>query len=168
VNGAVGWSVSPQDAQGLSISQLAGNKFEDLPVLAISEWVNSPSVRLQMMGTESLGGKTLIHVSVAPTGLSATDAHLESVYEEASRCEIYFDSTTKLPVRIRYYDHPNDWREAFSVDLFLSDFRSVSGILMPFQSARYIGAVEISATTWQTFALNAAVNDTDFYVEVAQ
>jgi hypothetical protein len=168
VNGATGWSVSPKDTQGLSLSQLAGNKFEDLPVLALSEWLSSPSVQLQVIGTEVLGGTTLTHVSVAPKGLSSTDAHLESVYEEASRCEIYFDSATSLPVRIRYYDHPNDWREAFPVDLYLSDFRNVGGILMPFQSTRYVGNTQISATTWQTFALNAPVNDSDFYAEVAQ
>jgi len=166
--GGAGWSLSASgSADGLSLSRLAGNRHEDLPVLAIAQAFNSANVQVVAAGIATIGGTSLLQVSVQPTGLSA-DPRLEAAFEATSNYELYFDPQTYLPVHVRYYVHPTDWRLAFPVDLVLSDFRAVSGVLLPFSVARSMNGQQLSTTQWQSISLNLSIPDSDFNVGVTQ
>jgi hypothetical protein len=168
VRGASGWTVSPQATDGLSLAQRAGNNLEDLPVLALAQWLSSTNVGLRAVGAETVAGTSVFHITVQPTALANASAHLEKVYEETSRCEIFLDPQTSLPVRIRYYVHPTDWRVAIPVDLDLSNFQSIQGVLFPSTISRYINGRKLSTTEYQAITLNVSLSDADFSAEVTQ
>jgi len=168
VRGHAGWGVSPTRTDGLSLSQLAGSKFEDLPVLAISRWLTSANVQIQPPKPETLNGAPVVHLWVQPTAPADATAQQRSIYQETSRCEMFLDSQTYLPVRIRYYSHPNDWRLAIPVDLALSDYRPVNGVLFPFSITKYVRGVKLSSLQYQSFTLNPPLADSDFQAEVTQ
>jgi hypothetical protein len=168
VRGRSGWQISPTDTQGLSIAQLAGIRYEDLPVLAIAEWLNNQAVQIIFVGAETLNDTSVLHIAVRPNAPPSDDSRLKQAYEETSRCEIYLSSQTNLPVRVRYYAPTTDWRRSTPTDLDFGDFRSVSGVMFPFTITRYVSRHRVSTTQWESIILNVPLTDVDFVAEVAQ
>lgn len=168
VSGATGWHQTSQETDGIPVGQIPGNTFETFPALSLALWANSTTVSVTMVGPETLAGETVLHISVTPTLVGNTDPNLEKIYESTHQREIFLDHQTFLPVRVRYYSHPTDWRVAIPIDLALSDFQPVNGLLFPFSITRYVNGQEVATIQYTSFTLNSTLSDSDFTAEVTQ
>jgi hypothetical protein len=162
VRGPTGWSDSPQKRKLLSITELSGKTFEEFPLLALAHWLKSPDLDLQTVGAETVEGKQVNHISVKKRDITNTSSLFERARAEAIRCDLFTDVETNIPLRIRYYEHPGDWRISVPVDLEFSDYRSLNGVLFPFTVTRYVREQKISQIQYRSVDFNVVVGDDQF------
>ena len=162
VCGTTSWHQSSQGTDPVALRQIPGTTFESFPALALSKWINSPSFKLKIVGSESIAGRPVYHVSVTPVLDGNSDPVLEQIYEATHQRDIFVDQQTNLPVRLRFYSHPNDWRVAVPIDVEYSSFQIVSGIAFPTVVTNYFGDTKLSQIQYQSITLNAPVAASDF------
>ncbi|MGC2530544.1 MAG: hypothetical protein WA639_22575 [Candidatus Acidiferrum sp.] len=162
VSGTASWSQSTQGTQQIPIGEIPGKTLENFPLMGLSNWAISSATGLKMVGTETIAGKAVFHVTVTPTLIGNTDPKRETVYEATHKREIYLDQQTGLPFRLRYYRHPLDWRVGVAVDIEYSNFQTVGGISFPMTITAYMGDQKITQIQYQSLNLNASIPDADF------
>ena len=108
----------------LSVSETVGQGVENLPFLAVAKWANSPNVLVSLVGVESLDGVNAYHLTLTESRDPTASPDSEKILRTVKKCDLWVDQQTNLPIRLRYYEHPSDWRRSFPVDLVFSDFRS--------------------------------------------
>jgi hypothetical protein len=146
-----------------------GHTSVNLPVLALSQWLAVPGFRAQLVGQESINGQTLNHITIS--GISGIAVLLPPNKQiPGDRYEIYIDPETSLPARIRYYQPvqntfvPDYLSGVAPVDIVFSDYRAVSGVLLPFSIARYMQGQELNSIQLQSVQVNLAINAQDFAI----
>lgn len=149
------------------MAEIPGTALENFPMLALSEWVSSSTIGLKMGGSETIAGRAVYHITITPTLVGNTDPRREKVYESTHNREIYIDQQTNLPVRVRYYRHPTDWRVGVAVDVDYSNFQSISGISFPMTTTTSQNGQQVSQVQFQSVNLNTSISASDF-VEVSQ
>lgn len=160
-----GLSVSNQGSDGitqLSMSDRSGKTFEMFPFLALLDWTSNSDAIVSDEGVEVIEGVNLRHFLVERLPSELSDPDLQQAYRKMSRCEVYIDPASMLPVRIRYYEHPKDWRFDIPIDVVFSDFRSVNGVLMPFVSTRYLHGQEVDEFHFSTMTFGVSLSESDF------
>ena len=162
VFGTASWHQSAQGTESVTISQIPGTTFESFPALSISNWLSSPTVAVKMIGSESLAGNAVYRISVTPTLGANTDPNWKTMYETTHQCDFYVDQKTNMPLRLRYYKHPTDWRVAVPVDVEYSDFQVVGRIAFPTTITSFLGGNKLSQIQYQSIKLNAPVAASDF------
>lgn len=168
VSGTVGLLQSAQGTEAIPIGEIPGKAFESFPVLALSLWVNSATTSVTLVGADTLAGTAVEHISITPSLTGSAGPHHEQVYETTHRREIFLNQQTSVPVGVRYYAHPTDWRSGIAVDLVFTDFRTVNGLLFPFKITRYLNGQKVSAIQYDSITLNSTLNESDFSVETSQ
>jgi hypothetical protein len=162
VSGTASWSQSAEGTEQIPVGEIPGKTLESFPVLALANWTNSATVGLKMVGSETIAGEAVYHITVTPTLSGNTDPKRESVYETTHQREIYLDLQTNLPVRISYYRHPLDWRVGVPVDVEYSNFQIIGGISFPMTVTTYLGDQKLTQIQYQSLNLNTPVADSDF------
>jgi len=162
VSGTASWSQSTQGTEQIPIAEIPGKTLENFPLLGLSDWASSSAIGLKMVGPETIAGKAVYHVMVKPTLSGNTNPNRESVYEATHQREIYLDQQTNLPVRLRYYRHPLDWRVGIPVDVEYSNFKTIGGISFPMTVTTYLGDQKITQIQYQSLNLNVSIADSDF------
>lgn len=167
VSGTSSWSQCSQWKEQIPVAEIPGTALENFPMLALSEWVSSSTIGLKMGGSETIAGRAVYHITITPTLVGNTDPRREKVYESTHNREIYIDQQTNLPVRVRYYRHPTDWRVGVAVDVDYSNFQSISGISFPMTTTTSQNGQQVSQVQFQSVNLNTSISASDF-VEVSQ
>jgi hypothetical protein len=162
VSGTASWSQSAEGTEQIPVGEIPGKTLESFPVLALANWTNSATVGLKMVGSETIAGEAVYHITVTPTLSGNTDPKRESVYETTHQREVYLDQQTNLPVRLRYYRHPIDWRVGVAVDVEYSNFQTVGGISFPMTITTYLGDKMLTQMQFQALNLNTSVAESDF------
>ncbi len=152
------------NTQRLPVTQLLGKTAENFPILAIARWIGTPTIGLQLVGSEIFNGRSVYHISILKTWGGVRPADFKKAYEQTNRCELFVDQQTYMPVGVRYYEHPTDWRVSIPVDLVFSDFRPVGGLQFPFTLTRYRRDYKLSIVQLQFIQLNPLLADQDFMV----
>jgi len=167
VSGTSSWSQCAQWTQQIPVAEIPGTTLENFPILAFSVWASSSSIGIKMVGLETVAGRAVYHIAITPTLVGNTDPQREKVYESTHNREIYIDQQTYVPVQVRYYRHPKDWRVSVPVDVQYSNFQSIGGISFPMTITVYHNGQQVTQTQFQSLNLNASVASSDF-VEVSQ
>lgn len=167
VSGTTSWSQCSQWKEQIPVAEIPGTTLENFPMLALSEWVSFSTIGLKMVGSETIAGRAVYHITITSTLVGNTDAQREQVYESTHNREVYIDQQTSLPVRVRYYRHPTDWRVGVPVDMEYSNFQTMSGISFPMTVTTYLSGQQMTQIQYQSLNLNASVAASDF-VEVSQ
>lgn len=162
VSGTASWSQSAAGTQAISVGEIPGKTFENFPTLALLTWAGTPSVGLKMNDTETMAGNTVYHISVSPTRSDIAATHAKEVYATTQQREIFLDQKTNLPIRLRYYSHPLDWRVPLLMEVEYSNFQSQGGIAFPSTVTTYLGDVKVSQIQYQSISLNVPVAATAF------
>lgn len=155
--GRSGWSGSPAGVKVLSVSQLAGNGLEDLPVLALASWLGSSTCDIALREDVTISGTLAHHLDVRERHVGDHPA-----YAEVAHWELFVDAATNLPLRVRYFQHPVDWRVGVPIDLDFSDFRHVHGILFPFTITRLISEEKTAVVQYHAIDIDVAVRSEEF------
>jgi hypothetical protein len=166
IRGRRGWIKDADGTTALSISQVVGQGVENLPLLALAKWTNSPNVLVSLAGVELLDATSVYHLILTesrnPTAQPDSDS--EQILRRVRQIDLYIDQKTNLPIRLRYYEHFHDWRRSVPIDLVFSDFRSVGGLFFPFTLSRYRGGQLASQTKIESATLNVSATDDLFWV----
>jgi hypothetical protein len=164
VSSAVGWRTGPDGTVGLALGDMMGRQLEALPFLALADWLADPNVTLMDVGPETIDGIQLHHVTLAHPYRLEPSGTLHSTYQTVSTCELYFDTTTNLPARMRFKQYPRDIRVSVPIELTFSGYKQLSGFQVPTTVGYSINGHVVGEYHFDSIALNASVAASDFEV----
>jgi len=162
VKGAGGFRRYNGRSTPLSVGQAAARALDYLTVLAVGHWISSPQIRIGQPESAAVGGKDYHQISIQLAALGQETTQWGRALEQASRAEIFVEARTDLPTWFRYHEFTRDWRLGFSVDLVLSDFQNMGGLVVPMNVTRYVEGMRIAELRIQSVKLNVPVSETDF------
>jgi len=124
-------------------------------------------------GSAVQDGKSLhvLHVAVPIPGPNASKhpAWIRTLLEHAGQFDLKLDSATLLPVEMTFNGHPdNNVRRDLPVRIHYSDYRAVSGILVPFRIRKYVNNGLMYDIRIETVAFNTGLNVSAFDVQAVQ
>ena len=132
-----------------------------LPFLAGA--IANPDVALKYVGLEALNGGSTQHIRLRNTFASIPD--LQAI-ANLSLTDVWLSATSGLPQKVSFTHHASGGSSpGVRVDVFLSNYKNVSGILYPFSLQ-----VSLNGTTWATVSiqnvtLNSGLTDGSFSVQ---
>jgi hypothetical protein len=130
------------DAQGLTHQMDGPTCYIAVPWFAPALFIQpGPSVAglltISDDGQVVNNGMTLRQVSYV-TPLKGKDPTAASSLTELTRVKLFFDPQTLLPISMEYYAHAdNDSKSRIRMKVVFSDYRTVSGLPVPFHIDRY-------------------------------
>jgi hypothetical protein len=139
----------------------ADNLMFFIPRLVL--WVTDPNIGVQYIGTTSVQGALVHHISIQrapPSQLAgATAARLSQVMSK----DLYIDSTTSLITRIEDQIYPvGTVTDPLPHVVLFSDYRTVNGIVLPFSADEQIDGVSVSRLALDTVVFNTGLTDSAF------
>lgn len=139
IDGEAGTREFKGEKNPLLLTELAGRTLEPLPAMALAHWLKSADANLDYKGRKASGNSQHHHIAIDRILRGNKPQGLKDAYAKATRVEVFIDESTNLPARLRYYDHPRDWRIDIPIDLVFSDFRRVGGVLVSCNITRFHG-----------------------------
>jgi hypothetical protein len=160
-NGGQGASLRPDGSvrRVRSINVLV-ERVDYIPLFSfLAEW-QSPNVMLQNVGTSIVNGRpvNVISMSLAFGG----NANEQQRALAKTRILFSIDQPTGMVSKIEYQLWPENGSTADKLEVFLSDYRSVSGIYVPFQQADYQNGQLESQLTLNSVGFNVGLSDQEF------
>lgn len=132
-----------------------------LPLLSVLGDLNDVNCKVEYVGLETSAKGTVHHIrlqkSLDPAlGLGDFDAPIE----------VYVDTQSFLPTRIAYaLRPPENFRSRVPIELNITEYRPISGLVVPIKFSYSIRGSIISQYTLLSFAVNQGVNAADFEVK---
>jgi len=97
---------------------------------------------------------------------TAKNAQLARDLEKLSTVEILLDSTSHLPVGVTFNTHPDiDYGRDIPTEVRFSDYRSVSGVMVPFHIQRWLQGMLNTELTVTAATINNGLTDRDFTLQ---
>ena len=141
--------------QKFSRQAAVSNLPPHLMALFLLRAVANPSVGAQVLGTAVVSGRQAILMQIAVGTWSPNSGPIGQRW--------YFDAATGLPLRVEYRIFADrDPRSSVQVAQEFADYRSISGVMVPFQITTYHDGHQDSITTLTSVAFNTAISPTDF------
>lgn len=132
-----------------------------IPALSVLRQYPDPSFQIIYIGVEPLGHATCHHIQMQRRWSTDNLGH-----DWERPVDVYIDVTTNLLTRLAYSAHPPLHPEINSHILVdYADYRSVSGLMIPFAMTETIGADLKQQYTLQTFAVNQGLQQPDFTLQ---
>lgn len=102
----------------------------------LSSLAPSPTLALSYAGQETYKGKSAYHLH---SYVRQSTQHLTRWVKELSAMDFYLDATTMRPLAVMFNIHPdNNARSNVPVEVDYSDYRSISGVLVPTHIKKYV------------------------------
>lgn len=128
------------------------------PLLPIARGLSNSGYVITYVAQETFDGQAVQHVAVSqPGNLQTSDS--EPSFSHLSQFDYFLDSTTFLPVAIKFTVHPdtNDLLDIL-VEARFSDYRAVNGAQVPFHVQRLLNNVLALDFQFETAALNTGLS----------
>jgi len=114
------------------------------------------------VGQENQAGASVYHIRFVaqdPTDLTGLNSYLSTE-------DVYLDSTTLLPVTMRFNAHPDDNALIdIPIEVRLSDYRVIGGIAIPFRIQKLLNGMLLLDATVQSTSLNVGLTNSDFLLQ---
>lgn len=134
------------------------HRAEHLPGLLLLSEVESPNLRVQMIGLENVDGVPASHIRLSVVPQDVSDARLHDLMSET---HVWIDSQGLVVKARTFMFSPEVIENRSPVDLYYSDYRQVDRFLVPFHIVRaFLGQKE--DITFTSVDLNAALSPADF------
>jgi len=164
VNGGVGGVRNPDGTiRRLFSNNTVAERIEHIPALSIlSEWQSS-NIEVRYVGTDAVNGSPVqvVAISLIPT----SDPKWADFYRTTTQTLFYIDQASALVSKIQYQNFAeNDSNVSEKVEIVFTDYRPVSGVLVPFKQASYADGNLRSTLTFTSVAFNAGLSDSEFAV----
>lgn len=138
-------------------------RIEHIPALSIlSEWQSS-NIEARYIGADTVNSSPVqvVAISFIPT----SDPQWIGFYRSTTQTLFFIDQTTNLVSKIQYQNFAeNDSNVSEKVEVFFSDYRLVSGVLVPFTQSSYADGRLRSTLTLTSFAFNTGLSDSEFAI----
>jgi hypothetical protein len=164
VNNGVGAIQNPVGTvRSLSSNNTVAERVEHIPALSLlSDWQSS-SIEVRYVRSDTLNGLPVqvIALSFIPTA----DPQWVQFYRSTTQNLFYIDQATALVSKIEYKNFAdNDSNFSEKIEVFYTDYRPVSGVLVPFTQTTYADGRLQSTLTLTSVAFNAGLPDSEFTV----
>jgi hypothetical protein len=129
----------------------------ELAALELFRRYQDPNYSITFGGTASVNGRTAAKIQLR---LERDDL------SQAGTVQVWFiDTTTGLPVRIEYrFPKSGNGLSTSDTAVEFSDWRSVSGVLVPFQMNTWLDGDPWNQVALQSVSFNVTVNPSDFTI----
>jgi hypothetical protein len=158
-------SWSGPDGVAHSVSYHNVVTYADLfPAFTLSRFAISKSAIIIYIGTETKNDISVTHLTAfeQPVGLTGAGATLA---QHLSQIEIFLDVATFVPVAIDFNIHPDDNAGLdIPVEIRFSDYRNVSGTLIPFHVQKYLNNGLILDFQFNNAVVNSGVTANTFMI----
>jgi len=132
------------------------------PALSSLSMVGQPGISTTYLGTETYAGVQVDHLRLWQTSNSQSPLVTDLV-QKLSTVDLYIDKTNSLPWAIAFSIHPeNDASRNIPVEIRFGDYRSISGIKVPFRIQKLLNGTLAFDITVQTAVINGGIPDTTF------
>lgn len=167
-NGPAGsWSGSDGTAHAMAGHNCWTDASWFYPLLTLENAAADPTVSVTFAGPTTLNGQAVDELILSRV-VTHQSAAITAEIQKLSTVQMYLDASTLLPVAIDFNIHPDrNLRQDIPVEIQYSDYRAVSGALVPFHIQKFIqhsllldlevsGAIVNAGLSAGEFALPAA------------
>jgi hypothetical protein len=138
------------------------------PAFTVSALLTTPNYTLTYLGTETLNGQSVVHVSAVQffPGAPNTPGTMGSLLRNLSQMDIYIDPNTSLPVSLAFNIHPdtNAFVDA-AVQIQFSDYQPANGVLVPEHLQKYSNGSLILDIQIANVTANSGLSSTLFQLQ---
>lgn len=135
------------------------------PALSSLTQGSNANVVFSYVGQETRGGASVQHLRSYLYLAGAKPIAISEV-QRLSAIDFYLDSTTLLPVAIDFKAHPdNDEIAEIAVEIVLSDYRAINGVLVPFHIQKFINNGLVFDISVTSVSLNSGLSASVFAIQ---
>jgi hypothetical protein len=133
-----------------------------IPAVPIARLVSSVGSINDYVDNETLGTQTVAHI-VVQKNVSYVPAEAARLFLHLSETHIFLDTSTSLPVAIRFNVHPeSNALEDVPVEIRFSDYRAMNGVQVPFHVEKYINNGLVLDLQFSDAQFNSGLSAADF------
>lgn len=134
------------------------------PLLTLEAASADPTISVMLAGQKALNGETvepLVLSRIVPHQSAAMTAEIQKL----SAVDVYLDASTLLPVELDFNIHPDkDANRDIPVEIEFSDYRTVSGVLVPFHIQKFIQHSLLLDLQVSSAVVNSGLAASDFAI----
>ena len=161
ISGGQGYRINNGTKEDLPLHVTAYQRVEYLPAFSRMLDYASPVTNATYIGLEKLATGSVIHIVLTDVASNPAFANAASLNSEF---HVYIDPTTNRVVQTRsFMFSPTAIENRVAVDTYYSNYQNVSGVLVPFQSTRFVSGQKYSDLQLSAVQIGVALNsDSDF------
>jgi len=134
---------------------------EHLPAVLLAYELARPDLSADYIGLETLGDMTAHHIRLARVSTMGND--LDAQMTKNSQLDVLIDPQSFLVLKISYLHFSEiDWRVGWPMEIYYSDYRTVAGMLIPFNQRTVFNGKPHLILNLTRVALNQGQPDSDF------
>jgi len=134
------------------------------PNVLVQEMLGS-SVVLSYLGRETRSGVAVDHLRLNRPS-TQTNPQLARDLQKLSTVDTFLDASAHLPLAVLFNTHPdNDYGRDIPIEIRFSDYRSVSGVTVPFRIQRSMQGVLNLDLTVTAATINSGLADSAFALQ---
>src|SRR5712692_7850541 len=145
---------------------LNGSEAASIPSLMFPFYTELVSVNDPTLSVTDGGSDKVADIPVQVVNLASDafrDDGKDALRQAASKMSVDISNDKFLPVKIRFYRMSRETQHAgVDTDAYLGDFRSIDGVLVPFQYEERVGDQSLFVFQFDKVAFNVAIPDSDF------
>ena len=159
------WSGSDSVSHPVAFHNLLTETGWFAPGLAIARRLSSSTFLATYVGQEALNSQTVERIAVSQT-VPYSDPPGGPTLAHLSQVDFYLDSTTLLPAAISFNIHPdNNALLDLPVQVLFSDYRTVSGVQLPFHVQKFLNNVLALDLEFQSASINSGLSASTFSIQ---
>lgn len=159
------WSGPDGVVHPMALHNLMTDSSWFFPAMTLTKWISNPGYAASYVGQETRNGETVQHITVS---LLATvfSPEMSSTFQHLSKTEIYLDSASGLPVALAFATHPdNNGLLDIPVEIHLSDYRTVSGVQIPFRLQKFVNNSLLLDIHLEAASINSGLSENAFTIQ---
>jgi hypothetical protein len=158
------WSGPDGKSHAIAFHNLLSESAWFFPAFAVSHRLSGGYI-VTDLGPETHNGQQVEHLSVSQNS-SAPSSAGDPTFLHLTQLDFYLDSVTFLPDAISFSIHPdNNARLDIPVEIDFSDYRSVSGALIPFHIQKFLNNSLLLDFQVQNAAINSGLSAGEFAIQ---
>jgi len=135
------------------------------PAFAISRRLSSSYTITDLGPVTYDGGQQVEHISISQNSASPSSAGAPT-FQHLTEVDFYLDSVTALPDAVSFNVHPdNNALLDIPVEVRFSDYRTVSGVQIPFHIQKFSSNTLFLDIQLQSVSVNSGLSATQFTVQ---
>jgi len=136
-----------------------------LPIFSALLNISDPNLSFRFVGAETVNGQVASRLEI--DYISPPDDPRPQAQRRDGHLTLWVSVSSLLPIQIQYprisKDNPTS---VFTATRVYSDYRTISGVAVPFHQDEYGGNQHLSSLQLNTVAFNTGLSDTEFAIAV--
>jgi hypothetical protein len=158
------WSGPDGTLHPISLHNLMNNA-SIFQAFSLASFTSGKNIIVTYVGQEAKGGHLVYHVS-ASQQFPDSQGSAATLAQHLTQTEIFLDVSTLLPVAFDFSAHPDsDGALDIPAELLFSDYRTVSGIKIPFRVQKFLNNGLVLDLNFQSALVNSGLSGSSFNIQ---